>query len=180
DEVNALVVEAVPARAARPLAVAVQVTLAVIGEDVVFTWDIEDPIRADTLQDLGDRIELSRLGQVRQVAGVEHEGRRPGHRVDLFHRLFESARHVDVRGLAETDVAVADLDEAEIALGSVLLVLPEGPRRQEPTPDAPEHAGPGPGHALQEATAVDAVARPARAGTLVTVLSHAISFAEVT
>ena len=42
DEMDAVVVEALPACPVRPLAVAIQVALAVVGEDVVLAGDVED------------------------------------------------------------------------------------------------------------------------------------------
>ena len=65
------------------------------------------------LEDLGDGVELLRLGQVRQVAGVQQEGRGFRQGVDAVHGDLERAGHVLVRVLGEADVAVADLNERE-------------------------------------------------------------------
>src|SRR4030095_15272867 len=42
DEVDTVMVEAVPPGALRPLAEALQVALAIVLEHVVFAWDVED------------------------------------------------------------------------------------------------------------------------------------------
>ena len=50
-----------------------------------------------------------------QVTRVEQKGRRRGHTIDLVNGLLKSARHILIRVFAKADMAVAHLDEAEIA-----------------------------------------------------------------
>ena len=60
--------------------------------------------------------------------------------------------------LREADVAVADLDEREIAARRGRRPAPKAARREDAAADRPEQAGAGPGHAFEEPAAVDAVA----------------------
>src|SRR4029453_7614564 len=58
DEVRALEVEALPAAAAdRSLAVAIEVFLAAVQEDVVLAGQVEDALGLQPLEDLGDGFE---------------------------------------------------------------------------------------------------------------------------
>src|SRR5438477_8973226 len=54
-------------------------------------------------------------------------------------------------------MAVADLDEAERRLRGRVRLLAQQPRRGNPARHAPDHSRAHPGHALEHATAVDAV-----------------------
>src|SRR5262245_39982270 len=117
DEVRALVVEALPAAPAdRALAVALEVFLAAVQEDVVLAWQIETVLGLQPLEDLGDGVEGAGLLAVRLIARVEHERRRGLERVDSLHDLLEGRRRVAVGLALETDVRVADLGKAK-ALG---------------------------------------------------------------
>ena len=114
DEVHAALVEAVPAGALRALAESLQVALAVVFEHVVLAGHVEHRQR-QLGQHLLQRVELRRLRQVREIAGVQHERRRFGCRLDLRDRRAQRRGDVGVRRLVEADVAVADLDEAQAA-----------------------------------------------------------------
>ena len=56
-------------------------------------------------------VEFDRLGQMGDIAGVNHEGRLDRHGLDLGDALFEGAQRVGVGRLVEADMAVADLQE---------------------------------------------------------------------
>src|SRR5262249_55577418 len=116
DEVRSLVVEAVPAGAPGPLAVAGAVLPAVVAEDVVLAGDVEDLLHARALEHLVAGVELLRFRQVRDVAGVDQEVGRRLEGVDAGDRLPERAGDVGVLRLVEADVAVADLREMELTL----------------------------------------------------------------
>ena len=70
-------------------------------------------------------------------------------------------RHILVGLFAKTDVAVADLEKAEIRSRwqrvSGLRDLGEGFRRKNPAADGPKQARAGPSHALKKAAAIDSV-----------------------
>ena len=74
---DAVVVEAVPAGALRPLAESLQVALAIVLEHVVLAWDVEDR-DGQFRQHLLQRVELRRFRKMRQIAGVKDERRRFG------------------------------------------------------------------------------------------------------
>jgi hypothetical protein len=76
--------------------------------------------------------------------------------VDLFDGCLESGADIRVGGLVEAHMAVADLDEAQFARRRHRM-LAEGLRRQHAAADGPDHACSGPGHALQEAAAINTV-----------------------
>ena len=155
DEVHAPVVEALPALAAdRALAVAGEVFLAAVEEDVVLTGHVEHALGLHALEHLRHRVERPRLLGVREIARVKDEGRRCRQRVDPRDRLAERRRHVFVRLALEADVGVADLDEAEVAPGGRLGGLCERPRGQHAARRSPDHSGPHPGHALEKAATI--------------------------
>src|SRR5207302_205130 len=76
---------------------------------------VEDSGHATALEHLIRRIELRRLREMADVTGVNQEIGRCRHCGDALDGLPERADHVAVRGLVESDVAVADLHEAEVA-----------------------------------------------------------------
>ena len=156
---HALLVEAVPAIAFGVLAVALAVLLAVIFKNVVLAGNEEHILGGRGFKNLVDGVELRRLGEVADVAGVQNECRRHGQRVDLADRGFQGRNHVGVRGLVESHVAVADLDETEFALRGLCDVggIVESVGLQHSTFEHAEGSGAGPRHAFQESSAVDSV-----------------------
>ena len=58
-------------------------------------------------------VELVRLREMGDVAGVDHEGGLRRHRFDLGDGFAQRAERVGVGRLVEADVAVADLKEGE-------------------------------------------------------------------
>ena len=111
-------------------------------------------------QHLLQRVELRRLRQVREIAGVQHERRRLRFGLDLRDRGAQRRGDVGVCRLVEADVAVADLDEAQAA--AARRAAPSG-RDRSARAASPQHAaghrpdGPGadPGHALQEMSSIE-------------------------
>ena len=95
DEVHAAVVEAVPAVAPRALAVAFEVSRAIFVQEIVLPGDEEHPVGPDLPRDLIERVELLRLRQMGQVAGVDDEVGRHRQRIDAGDRLAER-RHTSV------------------------------------------------------------------------------------
>ena len=71
DEVDSIFVETVPAATLRCLALAVQVVLAVVGQDIVLARDEKHIFRARALQHLVHRIEFSGFGKVADVPRVQ-------------------------------------------------------------------------------------------------------------
>ena len=112
DEVSAARIEGIPAVALGALAVAIEIELAIVVENVVLAGHIMhvEPGLAD---DLVGRIELGGLRKVADIAGVDHEGRLGRQSIHLGDRLGQRAIGVRVRGLVEADMAVAELEEAE-------------------------------------------------------------------
>src|SRR5262245_147550 len=115
DEVDAVLIEAVPARTLGALAEALQVAPAIVLEHVVLAWDVEDGERQFG-QHLLQRVKLRRLRQMRQVTRMKDKRRRLGRSLDFRDCGAQRRCDVGVRRLVESDMAVADLDEAERAV----------------------------------------------------------------
>src|SRR5713226_686584 len=77
-------------------------------------------------------------------------------RADAVNGLLECAGDVHVGDVLEADMAVADLNEAEVTTSGGA-GLRQTTRRENASAQRPYDAGPGPGHALEEAAPVDAV-----------------------
>lgn len=77
---------------------------------------IKDLVRLETLERFRKGVELLRFGQVRQVSGVQDKRRRLRQRIDLGNGLAQRGSHIRVGIFVETDMTVADLYEAEVAL----------------------------------------------------------------
>ena len=76
---------------------------------------VKNPGRLQALQRFCQRVELLRLREVREVAGVQHEFGSHRQPVDFADRSAQRRRHVRIRVTVKTDMAVADLHEAEVA-----------------------------------------------------------------
>ena len=112
DEVHAVLVEAVPAGALGVLAVALAVELDLFVDDVVLARHVVH-VEAGGLDDAVGVVELLRLRQVGDVAGVDHELGLGRQRLHLGDRLLQRAGGVGIGGLVEADMAVADLKEGQ-------------------------------------------------------------------
>ena len=118
DEVNALLIEAEPAAAARTFSEPFQILRAIVAQDVVLARHIEDLFGFAVLEHLLQVVEFLGFRKLRQIAGVNDEIRRHGQRIDARDGFAKRGADVGVRRLVKADVAVADLDEVERGPGS--------------------------------------------------------------
>ena len=160
DEVHAVGIEAVPAVAMRPLAVMIEVALAVVFQDVVLTGHGID-LQIGRAQQLRAGVELLGRGKMSDIAGVDQEGGLVFHRGHMTQCLLEGAGDVGVHRLVEAQMTVADLREAEAGLRR--LGLSDDARPRDAAGDGPDHGAAGPGHALQESAPVGVVCVDAHA-----------------
>jgi hypothetical protein len=110
---NAVVVEAIPALTFGALAVAVEIGLALsLIDEVVLAGHVMH-VELGLPNQLGGIVELVRLGEVGDVAGVDHEGGTGLHVLGLGDRLVQRPESVRIGRLVEADMAVADLQEGE-------------------------------------------------------------------
>jgi hypothetical protein len=68
---------------------------------------------ASLAENLVGIVEFGRLGKMRNVAGVDNEGRFDRHRLYLGDSFAQRAKRIRVRRLVETDVAIAHLQKGE-------------------------------------------------------------------
>ena len=141
-------VEAVPAVALGAAAVALAVELGVLVDDVVLAGDVMH-VELGLRDDLVGIVELGRLREVRNVAGVQHERRPRRYRLDPADRLLERALGVGVGGLVKAHVAVADLQEREPLALLGLRLAEKAERARHAARHGPQQAGAGPGHAFE-------------------------------
>src|SRR5579859_3844685 len=160
DEVDSVLVEAVPARAFGVLGVALAEHFSVIVENVVLSWHKEN-LLVGSLQNLVHGIELFGIGKMADVTGVQNELRRIGQGVDLVHGGLERADDVRIRRFVEAHVAIADLHKTQpshfvgLHIGTHL-----GSERKGLQHSALNHAertSAGPSHAFQKSAAVNSV-----------------------
>src|SRR5713101_3993387 len=125
----------------------------------MLTRDEVDLFRGSSLQCLVKRVEFTRLRELTQIAGVNDEIRLVGQRVDFIDRRLQSRSDIRICWLVKADVAVADLDKAEVpAFAGILTVaFGECPRYRDATAHGPDKACPRPCHALQEPATINAV-----------------------
>src|SRR6266480_6452698 len=90
------------------------VKLSAIVKHIVLPGNIENILGPAALQYLIKGVELFGLRQLREVSRVDKESWRSGHRVDAIESNLEGLRHILVRVFAEADVAIADLEKAEV------------------------------------------------------------------
>src|SRR3954454_900191 len=152
DVMDTLLVETVPAGAARSLAVAVEVGLALlVVEQIMLPRDVEDR-NANLLDQLIGVVEFLVLGQVADIARVDHEAWLHGQQLDPVDRFAERAERIRIGRLVETDMTVADLQEAErTGQGFRGKRLAEAHGLGETAAEGPEDPGAGPGHAFEKA-----------------------------
>src|SRR5690349_14023758 len=158
DEMDALLVETVPARPTRSLAVAVEIGLALlIVEQVMLAGDIKDGQTCLPDQLIGI-VEFLVLGQVADIARVDHEAGLHRQQLDPVDRLAECRERIRIGRLVETDMAVADLKEGErCGHGFRGKRLAEAHGLWKAAAKGPEDPGARPSHAVEKAPAVNAV-----------------------
>ena len=113
-------------------------------------------------------VELIGLGEMGDVAGVDHEGRLLRQRADLGDRLLKRRQRVRVGRLVEADMAVADLQEGEGGGFRRLRLAEQAERFRHAAGDCPQNAGARPDHAFEGVAAADAF------GLAIVVSAHAI------
>src|SRR5713226_2720625 len=123
---------------------------------------IENVLSPAALEHFIKGVELLGLRQLGNVSRVDKESRRSGHRVDAIESNLEGLRHIFVCLFAEADVAIADLEKAEIRsrrqrVSSCFCDLGESSRRKHPAAYGPKQARAGPCHAVEKAAAIDSV-----------------------
>src|ERR1700761_9307125 len=109
---DAVIVEAVPAGALRALAVTLEIGLALAFIDYVMFARHIMKLYAGLAVDLVGIVEFFGLGKMRDVAGVNDEGRLHRHRLHLGDGFAQRAERIRVRLLVEADMAVAHLQES--------------------------------------------------------------------
>ena len=114
DQVYARYVEAVPAVAAGALTEDRAILLPGVVGRIVFSRNGEHVRGVQPVEHLIHLIELRGRGQMREIAGVDHEVRPVTQAVDLSDRLGEGAGDIGIGRALEPDVAVADLGEAQV------------------------------------------------------------------
>src|SRR5260370_7575179 len=96
DKVPGFLVKAVPARPLRSLGKALAVLRAFVVQNVMLARHIEDGLRLGRFQDLLHVIELFGLGEMTDVAGVQHELRRSPQRIALIYACFHSPTYLSI------------------------------------------------------------------------------------
>ena len=158
DKVHATMREALPSRAARAFAVAIQILLGLVAEHIMLAGNVKRLLHLRAFADLRDGIEFFGLGKMRQISGVQEQVGPARERVDSIDRDPQCAGHILVDLLAKADVAVADLRKGEI-IGACFIRLTQRPRGENSAAaDRPDHAGADPGHTLEKSATVNAVA----------------------
>jgi hypothetical protein len=95
---------------------------------------------------------------MRQIAGVNEKVRSRGACPNPVQGSLEGCRNICVGWLVKTNVAVADLDKAEVGLGSgVSRAATKCMRERHSSHETPNHSGARPCHAFQEPTPIDSV-----------------------
>jgi hypothetical protein len=100
-----------------------------------------------------------------KVAGMNQEILRTRIAIDLVERRLERGPHVGIGRLVEADVAVADLNKAEVRLPRPMsqpvnrrvTSLAEDARYRNASRKAPHEPRPRPGHAFQKTAPVDTI-----------------------
>src|SRR5262245_6674530 len=117
NEVNAVLVKAVPTRtfAFDILQVPLTVHLPSIIEHVMLPRDVEDVLSSAALKNLVKRVELFGFRQLCDISGVNKERRWSRHRVDAVESNFECLGNILIRRFVKPDMAIADLQKAQIS-----------------------------------------------------------------
>ena len=123
----------------------------------MLTGHIENLLLPGTRKYPLDAVKLRGLRRVTDIARVNDELRRMGKRVDFVHGRLQSGGNIRIRGLVESDMTVADLDEIQFAFGAARRVLTEGLGGEYSAADRPDDTCAGPGHALEKTASIDAV-----------------------
>jgi hypothetical protein len=104
------------------------------------------------LQQVAGLCEFFGLGQMRDVAGVQHEGRRRLQCVHIGHRPAQGANHIGIGFLVEADMGVGNLYEGEVSGLGGGFASPIRPIERG-TPPETVHRMPAPAQAMQPSAA---------------------------
>src|ERR1039457_494415 len=157
DEVDTLLIEAVPTSATRAFTVASEILFSVVDRNIVLAGHIEDLLLPGCLEYPFHGVEFGSLRRMTDIASVNDELRWMWKRVDLVHRCLERRGNIRIRGFVESNMAVADLNEIHFAFGAACGVLTESLRAEHSAADRPDDSGAGPCHAFQESASIDAI-----------------------
>jgi hypothetical protein len=163
NKMHAVVVESIPAAARRAFAETLEIGL-LSGriDDVVLAGRVVH-IEPGCSNKLMSVVEFLRLGQMGDVARVQHEGGLCLHSLDFVDRLFESRPRVGIGGLGESDVAVGNLDKGKAAL--LGLGFADQARRRHAAGKRPDDARSRPHHAFQHLPSVQPRSRRVHASS---------------
>src|SRR5438876_5980290 len=126
----------------------------------MLSGNVENVLGSAALQHFIEGVELLWLRQLRDISRMNEERRRRWHSVDAIEGNLESLRHILVRLFTESDVAVADLQKAEVGSRQRLSGprnLGESFRREDAAADRPKQAGTSPCHTVEKAAAINPV-----------------------
>src|SRR5262249_14422535 len=113
DEVDAMVVEAVPTLPLGSFAVAVEISLAhTLIHEVVLAGNVVN-VELGLADDLLSIVELVSPGEMRDIARVDHKGWTKLHRLNLADGFAKRAKRVWIGRFVEADMAIADLQKAK-------------------------------------------------------------------
>src|SRR5215510_7026240 len=114
---NAVLVKAVPteAFALDVLQVPFTVHLSSVIEHIMLPGHIKDVFGSAALKDLVEGVELFGFRQLGDISGVDKERRWSRHRVDAVESNFECFGNILVRCFVKPDMAIADLQKAQIS-----------------------------------------------------------------
>ena len=103
-------------------------------------------------------VELGGLGEMCDVAGMNHERRFCGQRFDLPDRFLKRADRIGVGWGMEADMTIADLQEGQLARLGRQRSVDNAERARHAAGNRPKHPRTRPRHAFQHLAAVEAVA----------------------
>src|SRR5262245_9678825 len=154
DEMHAVGIEAVPAGSLGAAPVTLAIELLLVIEEIVLARHIVH-VEARLRDRLIGVVEFLHFREMRDVAGVNHEGGFDGERLDLPDRFIERTEHIRIGRLVETDMAVADLQEGQRGCRLRPGLTDDAERARHAAHNRPQHTGSGPGHAFEYLASID-------------------------
>src|SRR6476660_10356154 len=113
NEVNAVIVKAVPTRSLGALAVTGEIGLAqALVDDVMLAGNVVN-VELGLTDQLAGIVEFVGLGEMGDIAGMDHEGRVCLQFLDLPDGLAKRAKRIRIGRFIEADMAVADMRKGE-------------------------------------------------------------------
>src|SRR5581483_8426049 len=139
-------IEAIPVSAA--CAVSFLVAFPLVPEHVMLAWNVKYIFCFGILQDLARGVKLVRLGEMRNVAGMNQEFGLFRRGVNLRDGFAQRARYVWIRIFVKSDMGVANFNKTQAFDVFLLLLDPKKPRNRHPGRNRPKKAGARPAHAV--------------------------------